>query len=133
MPDIKPGEIGTVIGSDASFKGELTFEGGMRIDGRFEGKLDSKGRLTIGKNAQVAGEVAVGQVSIEGTLKGNAAAAERIELTSTAQVLGDVRAPRLVVAEGATFVGNCHVSPDALKTAAAPVAQAPAQAPVFRK
>jgi hypothetical protein len=59
----------------------------------------------------------VGQAKIEGTFKGNITAAERIELASTAHVLGDVRSTKLVIAEGATFVGNCCVSPDALKVA----------------
>ena len=52
---------------------------------------------------------------LEGTFKGNLVASSRIELASTAHVMGDVRSTKLVIAEGATFVGNCHVSPDALK------------------
>ena len=118
MAEARPGEIGTVFGPDVSFKGELTFEGGMRLEGRFEGKMESKGKLQVGKSAHITGDLSVGQVTIEGNFKGNVNGSERVELASTAQVLGDIRAPRLVVAEGATFVGNCHVSPDALKTSA---------------
>jgi len=105
----------TVIGTDCSFKGEATFEGSMKVEGKFEGKVTSKGKLSLGKGAQITADVTVGQMLVEGTFKGNVTSTERIELTSSAHVLGDIRSPKLVIAEGATFVGNCHVSPDALK------------------
>ena len=114
MPDIRPGSE-TLIGSDVSIKGEMSFEGSMRIEGKIDGKITTKGKLALGKGAQIVADVTTGQISIEGTFKGNVVATERIELTSSAHVLGDVRAPKLVIAEGATFVGNCHVAPDALK------------------
>jgi len=108
----------TVIGADCSFKGEATFEGSMKVEGKFEGKIQSKGKLSVGKAAQVSADVTAGQVHLEGSFKGNLSAMERIELAASAHVHGDIRAPKLVVAEGATFVGNCHVSPDALKAGA---------------
>lgn len=114
MADIRPGGE-TVLGSDVTFKGEIAFENNMRVEGRIEGKINSKGRLSLGKGAQITADVTVGQLSVEGAFKGNVVAGERIELTATAHVLGDIRSPKLVIAEGATFVGNCHVSPDALK------------------
>ena len=115
MADIRPPGSETLIGSDVTIKGELSFEGSMRVEGKIEGKISTKGKLALGKGAQITAEAAVGQIAIEGTFKGNVVASERIELASSAHVMGDVRAPKLVVAEGATFVGNCHVSPDALK------------------
>lgn len=129
----------TVIGADVSIKGEMSFEGTMRIDGRFDGKLTSKGRLNIGKGAHLAGEVLVGSVSLDGAFKGNIAASDRVELAAGAQMLGDIRAPKLIVAEGATLVGNIAVGPDAHKNAganereailghSAPAAAAPAPA-----
>ena len=115
MADIRPAGSETVIGSDVSIKGELSFEGSMKVEGKIEGKITTKGKLALGKGAQITADVTVGQIQIEGTFKGNVVATERIELASSAHVLGDVRGPKLVVAEGATFVGNCHVSSDALK------------------
>jgi cytoskeletal protein CcmA (bactofilin family) len=115
MADIRPIGSETLIGSDVSIKGEMSFEGSMRIEGKIEGKITTKGKLALGKGAQITADVTVGQIQVEGTFKGNVVATERIELTSSAHVLGDVRSPKLVIAEGATFVGNCHVSPDALK------------------
>ena len=107
----------TLIGSDVSIKGEVSFDGSMRIEGKVEGKIASKGKIAFGQGAQVVAEVSVGEAKIEGTFKGNLTATTRIELAATAHVLGDVRSTKLVIAEGATFVGNCHVSPDSLKVA----------------
>ena len=118
----------TLIGSDVSIKGEMAFDGSMRIEGKIEGKIVSKGKISFGQGAQVTAEVAVGEAKIEGTFKGNITASTRIELASTAHVLGDVRSTKLVIAEGATFVGNCHVTPDALKQSSefvTPVAATP--------
>jgi cytoskeletal protein CcmA (bactofilin family) len=105
----------TLIGSDVSIKGEMSFDGSMRIEGKVEGKIASKGKVSFGQGAQIVAEVSVGEAKIEGSFKGNLTASNRIELSSTAHVLGDVRSTKLVIAEGATFVGNCHVSPDSLK------------------
>ena len=118
----------TLIGSDVTIKGEMSFDGSMRIEGKVEGKIQSKGKVSFGQGAQITAEVSVGEAKIEGTFKGNLTAAQRIELASTAPVMGDVRSTKLVIAEGATFVGNCHVSPDALKQASefvTPVAATP--------
>ncbi|MBI2930536.1 MAG: polymer-forming cytoskeletal protein [Planctomycetes bacterium] len=117
MPPMPPGGSETVLGADVTFKGECAYEGAMRIEGKFDGKITSKGRLAIGKTAHVSGEVTVGLVNVEGVFKGNVASSEKIELAASAQMTGDVRAPKLVVAEGATLVGNVVVSPDALKGA----------------
>ncbi len=105
----------TVIGSDASFKGEITFEGAMRVDGKFEGKIHSKGKLSLGRTAEIQAEVNAAHVTIEGGFRGQVAAQERVEIAATARVQGDIRSTKLVVAEGATLVGNVNVSPDALK------------------
>ena len=118
----------TLIGSDVSIKGEMSFDGSMRIEGKVEGKIASKGKISFGQGAQVTADVQVGEAKIEGTFKGNLTAASRIEMAASAHVMGDVRSTKLVIAEGATFVGNCHVTPDALKAASefvTPVAATP--------
>jgi cytoskeletal protein CcmA (bactofilin family) len=103
----------TVINADAAFKGDFSSEGPMRIEGKVEGKVSCKGRLTIGKTAQVVGEAEVAQAVIEGALRGNIMAAERVELASSARVTGDIRAPRLVVTEGATLEGKVSIGVEA--------------------
>ena len=109
------GEFPTVIGPDASFKGEMSFDKGLRLMGKFEGKINSPGRLHVAKEAKLAADVEAGGIVIEGEVKGNLSAGDRIELKNTARYEGDLTAGKLVVDEGATFNGHVSVGPDAVK------------------
>ena len=105
----------TVLGPDASFKGELTFEKGLRLMGKFEGKITTSGRLHVAKEARMAADVEGGAIIVEGEVKGNLVASDRIELKQTARYEGDLRATKLTVDEGAVFSGHVAVGPEAVK------------------
>jgi cytoskeletal protein CcmA (bactofilin family) len=115
MADSSPQDFPTVIGPDANFKGELTFEKGMRIHGRMEGKISTTGRVHVAKEAKLQADVEAGSVLVEGEIHGNLSAAERIELKNSARYEGDLKANKLVVEEGAVFTGHVSVGPDAVK------------------
>lgn len=125
----KPEEYGTVIGQDAQFKGDLSFQGGVRVDGQFEGTIQTAGRVLVSKAGRLKAEVKAGQVVLEGQVEGNVSAEERVEIRGSANLKGDVKATRLLVAEGATWVGRCEVGPNA-PGAAAPAR--PASEPAMR-
>src|SRR5215218_9613493 len=108
-------EYPTILGPDANFKGEMNFEKGLRLQGRFEGKMNTPGRLHIAKEARMQADVDCGALTIEGDVKGNLSAADRIELKSTARYEGDLRASKLTVDEGAIFNGHVSVGPEAVK------------------
>jgi cytoskeletal protein CcmA (bactofilin family) len=116
-------EYPTTLGPDASFKGELSFEKGLRLQGRFEGKISSAGRLHIAKEAKMHADVESGAIVVEGEVKGNLTAADRIELKQTARYEGDLRATKLTVDEGAVFSGHVTVGPDAVKGGPRPAEQ----------
>src|SRR5437016_4155572 len=99
-------EFPTIIGPDATFKGELSFEKGLRLQGKFEGKINTAGRLHIAREARLQADVDAGAIIVEGEVRGNLNAADRIELKATARYEGDLRATKLVVDEGAVFNGN---------------------------
>ena len=109
----------TVIGTDTIIKGEMTFESSAKILGKFEGKLTAKGELQVGQGAQCKATVDAGTIIIDGEIEGNVTARERAKLNSSAKVIGDITAKTLIVAEGATFTGRCHVGADALERIAA--------------
>jgi len=108
MADIH-GDTPTILGADANFKGELSFDKAVRIDGNFEGQIRSKGSLTISEGAKVVANVEAGSVKLEGECKGNLFASEKLQLMSTAKMEGDIRATRLEIADGAIFIGNVSV------------------------
>lgn len=121
----------TVIGRDTRIKGEMYFENGARILGRFEGKIAAQGEVQIGESATCDASVEADTVVVDGRVTGDLTARSRLSLNSNAQVQGDLTAGTLVVAEGATFVGHCTVGPEAAKLIqqrdAAPAASTPAR------
>lgn len=115
MADAGNQEFPTILGPDARFKGELTFEKGMRVMGQFEGKINTPGRVHVAKEAKMQADVDAGGIIVEGEVQGNLSASDRIELKNTARYEGDLRASKLVVDEGAVFSGHVSVGPDSVK------------------
>jgi cytoskeletal protein CcmA (bactofilin family) len=105
----------TILGPDANFKGELSFEKGLRLQGKFEGKITTTGRLHVAREARMSADVESGAIVVEGDVRGNLVAADRIELKQTARYEGDLRATKLTVDEGAVFSGHVAVGPEAVK------------------
>lgn len=101
---------GGVLSAGVSITGSLTFGAELVVDCELEGTIDSAGKLTIGKNAQIRGEVRVGSVTVLGTVDGNVTAGERCELRAGCTLRGDIEAPRLVVDDDATFVGSAKIT-----------------------
>jgi cytoskeletal protein CcmA (bactofilin family) len=91
------------------------------VDGKLDGDLTCSGDATIGKSSTIKGNLTVNSIVVEGAINGNITAKDRIELKSTARVTGDIRAKRLSVEDGVTFVGKSEVNPSG-----SPVAQLPA-------
>ena len=100
----------TVIGHEAYFQGTLTAKGSLRIDGRVDGSIVDAKLVTIGKTGKVKGDVSCEICSVSGEIKGNVAAIDHIEVLSGSKVDGDLRAPRIMIEEGAVFNGNCAMT-----------------------
>ena len=112
------GEFPTILGPDASFKGEMTFEKGLRLQGKFEGKITKAGKLHVAKEAKLSADVEAGAIVVEGEIKGNLTASDRIELKNSARYEGDLSASKLIVEEGAVFNGHVSVGPEAVRKGA---------------
>ncbi len=100
----------TVIGHDAYFQGTLTAKGSLRIDGRVDGSVVDAKFVTLGKTGKVKGDISCEVCSISGEVKGNVAAVDHIEALCGSKVDGDLRAPRIILEEGAVFNGNCSMT-----------------------
>jgi cytoskeletal protein CcmA (bactofilin family) len=118
-----------VLASDVEIKGTIKFESELIFDGKIDGEILSEGALVIGKNAEVRGEVKTKSVTVHGTVLGNITVTERAELKSSSQLTGDLTAARIVIEEGATFIGKSEVTPNraALRTAESARASIPAR------
>ena len=107
-----------VLASDVEIKGSIKFQNDLTIDGKVEGEIISPGMLTVGENAEIRGEIKTKGVTVFGKVHGNITVEERCELKSHAVLNGDLKAARLVIEDGATFVGKSEVTPNliAMKT-----------------
>ena len=105
-------EVNALLGRGSEFEGKLTFEGTVRIDGKFAGEIFSDDTLIIGEGARVKAEINVGHVVIYGEVVGNIKATESIELHEPARLKGNIMAPSLVVDQGVVFDGNCQMATD---------------------
>ena len=101
-----------VLNSDVEVKGTLKFAGEMTFDGKVDGDITSDGTLNLGDNAVVKGTIDVGSVVVRGKITGNVVAKDKIELKAKTELFGDVRAAKLVIEEGVTFVGKTEVNPN---------------------
>ena len=115
MAETGSNDFPTILGPDASFKGDLTYEKGLRLQGKFEGNILTQGRLHITKEAKMQADVDAGDIAVEGDVKGKLNANNRIELKQTARYEGDLTTSKLVVDEGAVVSGHVTVGPDAVK------------------
>ena len=112
VPDATSTSSKNVLASDVDIKGTINFETELIFDGKLEGEITSEdGNLTLGKNADVHGELKTKSVVVYGSVKGNISVLERAELKSTSQLTGDLKAMRIVIEEGAIFVGKSEVTP----------------------
>ncbi|HSD87655.1 MAG TPA: polymer-forming cytoskeletal protein [Kofleriaceae bacterium] len=100
------GEITTLLGRGATFEGKLTFEGTVRIDGRFKGEVFTDDVLVIGEGAIVEAQIDVGEVIIQGTVIGNVTAKRSIEIHAPGRVKGDLTTPSLQIDKGVMFEGR---------------------------
>jgi cytoskeletal protein CcmA (bactofilin family) len=99
-----------VLSSDVEIKGSIKFQKELLIDGKVEGEIHSDGVLTIGENADIRGEIKTKSITVYGKVQGNITVGERCELKSRCTLQGDLKAARLVIEEGATFIGKSEVT-----------------------
>jgi cytoskeletal protein CcmA (bactofilin family) len=95
------------VGKSITIKGDLTGDEDVLVEGRVEGKIElPQNQLTVGANGVVEAHVEAKTVIIVGRISGDVVANERLEVQGTGVVDGDVKAPRLVVEEGAVLNGS---------------------------
>lgn len=106
---LNPDEIIAFLGKGTEFKGIITYEGTVRIDGRVEGEVITKGTLVVGESAVIHAEISAGTVVSGGRITGNITANEKVQLLAPAVLTGAVKTPLLVIEEGVRFNGSCEM------------------------
>ena len=101
-----------ILGSDVEIKGNIKFSGELTFEGKLDGDVQTEGALNLGDSAVVNGNINVQSVVVRGKINGNITAKEKIEIKSKTELFGDIRAAKLIVEEGVTFVGKTEVNPN---------------------
>lgn len=97
------------IDQNTSLKGAIKAKTDIRIDGKVEGNVETSGKVILGKQAKVVGEVVCTNAEIEGLFKGKLIVSGILSLKSTSNVEGEVRTQKLIIEAGATFNAQCRM------------------------
>ena len=96
-----------IISEGTKIKGDVISAGDIRIDGELTGNIKTKGKLVVGPNGKIAGEVDCNNIEVSGLIKGKINATELLNMKSTSQIEGDIVAGKLSVEPGSLFTGSC--------------------------
>jgi cytoskeletal protein CcmA (bactofilin family) len=102
-------EYSTIIGADANFKGEMTFDAAAKILGKFEGSISGKGRINVAEGCRLKATVKAKEITVEGQIDGHVDAGDRVELKPKGAIVGDISATRMTMADGASIDGHCRI------------------------
>ncbi len=121
-------KIETIIGPTASFCGSIRTDGSIRIDGIFEGSIETAGNLIIGEQAKILADIMAHNVSVAGAVKGDISA-NRIEVLETGRIWGELKVNSFTLDDGGFVSGQVHMHTDA----SPPMLEAPKKAPGAKK
>lgn len=107
--DIASGEIIAFLGKGTEFKGVITYQGTVRVDGHVEGEIITEGTLIVGETALIKAEISAGTVISGGKIVGNITASEKIQLLPSAVLEGSMKSPVIAMEEGVRFNGTCQM------------------------
>jgi len=106
-PVVTGGKIDNLLGANTSFKGTLKSDGNLRVDGIYQGQIETAGNVIIGPSAQVLADIIANAVQVWGAVRGNITTQGRLEILPNGRVWGDVRVSSLLIDEGGMFRGQC--------------------------
>lgn len=103
-------EVNALLGKGSEFEGKLTFDGTVRIDGRFRGEIYSEETLIVGESARVEASIDVDTIVIYGEVIGNIRAKTCVELHAPARLAGNIVTANLQVDKGVVWNGQCQMA-----------------------
>ncbi len=99
-----------VVGAKTTIKGEIHGDEDILVEGTVEGQIHITKDLRVGPGGVVKAKVQAQSVVVSGELLGDCQATHRVEIQASGKLLGNIRAPRVVIAEGASFKGNSDMT-----------------------
>ena len=103
-------QIKAYMGEDTVFNGSLTFEGTVRIDGKFEGQVHTDDTLIVGETGHLMAEISAGTAICMGRVEGTIMASKKVEIHANSRVVGNVKSPALYIELGGILDGSCDMT-----------------------
>ena len=107
--NINSPELLNRIVEGTSIEGQINSKSNIRIDGFLKGTVITQGRLVLGPEGKIEGEIQCNNADIEGTLNGTINVKELLTLKNTAKLQGDISTNKLAIEPGAVFSGTCSM------------------------
>ena len=118
-------ENSSVLGPTLKFKGELTADEDLLIQGQVEGSIKHSSSLTIGEGGNVKADVKAEYIAVEGRVEGDLKGSKCVKIRESAKIDGNIVSPKVSLVEGATFNGQIDMDTDPAAKAAKPVDRKP--------
>ena len=112
LTTVSGGKIDNVLGANTSYNGLIKSDGNIRIDGVFQGRIETAGNVIVGQTAKVLADIHANTVQVWGAVRGDIIAQGRLEILPSGRVWGDVRVASLLIDEGGLFRGQCVMGSD---------------------
>lgn len=96
----------TIISKGITIDGEISGTEPVIIEGKVKGLITVEAPVKVAEIGQVEADVTTTEIHVSGTVTGNIVAKDRVELAASSRMMGDVRAPRILIADGAGFKGH---------------------------
>jgi cytoskeletal protein CcmA (bactofilin family) len=108
----KDDDKSTILGPTLEIEGEIEGDENLVIQGRVKGKIISRKSLTVDGSGNIEATVTTHSMIVSGRLSGNVDASDKVEIKKEGKMVGDIKAPRIVIADGAKFKGNIEMTVD---------------------
>ena len=98
-----------MIGAGTIITGDIVSKGDIRIDGTLKGSVNTEGRVVLGREGMIEGDVICKDADISGTIKAKISVSQLLSLKTTAKLNGDIITNKLSIEPGAAFSGSCSM------------------------
>jgi len=103
-------QIKAYMGEDTVFNGSLSFDGTVRIDGKFEGQVHTDDTLIVGETGHLVAEISAGTIICMGRVEGALVATKKVEIHANSRVVGNIKSPALYIELGGVLDGSCDMT-----------------------
>ena len=109
MKKLEPKAVINMIGAGTAIAGDVISKGDIRVDGTLKGSVNTSGKVVLGKEGVIEGDVICNNADISGTIKAKITVSQLLSLKETAKLDGDIITNKLSIEPGATFTGSCSM------------------------